>query len=210
MKWMVTGLILLLALWSSAMAGQNGGAAVAVHVMEHDTRTCVKGFPSIQGCYDIVTTVAANDVDCFPVFYWLIEYQGFDYGLSWPGTYSCVFTSCSDLTIGSIVNAGDGVSQAWLTCHKDDPVIPGWAWIYEPGAATISVVAHPVAGAINIGDCSGDLDQPFFEHCAGIGGAQGSSNPCSGLTGTDESTWGSIKGLFRSERPARRPDATQD
>jgi hypothetical protein len=192
-------LILLLTVSSVAWAGWNGNMRVAVHVVSHDPkRTCETDVPPIQSCHDIVTTLEDHEADCFPVFYTLVEYSACEYGLSWPGSYSCMFTSCSDLVIGDIVNPGDGISHAWFSCRDDHVAIPGWAWIYEPGEALICVVEHPTSHLISVVDCSSGRDVPWVEPvCAGIGGAEGSGDPCSGAVSDAPSTWGSIKTLFR-------------
>ncbi len=171
----------------------NDIAKVAVHVEDHASRSCTKGFPVIGGCEEINTTLTGNDADCFPVFFDLDEYAGFDYGLMWPGMYTCVFTSCSDLTIGGIVSPGDGISHAWTECQPGPVAIPGWGWIWDTGL--VCVVPHPEAGGPNIGDCEGVITHPICNFCAGIGGAQG-DDPCE-PTGTEPTTWGGIKSMFR-------------
>ena len=168
---------------------------VAVHVEPHASRTCSKNFPAITGCSDIQYMIEAHDVDAFPVFFDLIEYQGFDYSLGWPGQYTCAFVTCSDLTLGTITNPGDGISHAWYSCQPGPVALPGWGWIYEPGPAGICVVPHPEAGAINIGDCSGTIRGPVIVTCAGIGGALG-DDPCS-PTDVQPTTWGHIKAMFK-------------
>jgi uncharacterized repeat protein (TIGR01451 family) len=182
---------------NSTVCGGPGNVAgkAAIHVMEHASRTCSKSFPAIASCGDIEYTVPSCDVDAFPVFFDLMEYQGFDYSLSWPGTYTCAFTSCSDLTIGSIVNPGDGVSHAWYTCQPGPIAVTGWAWIYEGGPSQICPVAHPEAGAIVIGDCSAGLSQPEVIFCAGIAGALG-DDPCL-TTSIRPTTWGGIKAMYK-------------
>jgi hypothetical protein len=187
----------ILILTAFALAGVNPNAKVAVHVTDHASRSCTKSFPSVTECGDIVYSLVGGDVDCFPVFFDLAEFQGFDYGLNWPGTYSCVFTSCSDLTIGGIVHPGDGVSHAWTACQNSEIAMPGWAWITEPDSALVCVVDHPGAYAINIGDCHGGNDHPKYDpYCAGIGGAEG-DNPCGSSTAAEHPTWGKIKSLFQ-------------
>jgi len=189
---------LLLVVQGVSFSGNNTVAKVAVHVMSHAAkRSCANLFPDITECEDIVYTLASADVDCFPVFFDLSEYKGCEYGLSWQGTYSCVFTSCSDLTIGDIVDSGDGVSHTWTECQNEDIAIPGWAWIYEPDSSQVCVIEHPDAYAINILDCSDGLDEPWEDpYCAGIGGEDG-DNPCDYPTASESSTWGSVKSLFR-------------
>jgi hypothetical protein len=147
----------------------------------------------IWDCSDIITTEASPDVDAFPVFFDLVEYQGFDYSLSWPGMYSCAFTSCSDLTIGGVVFPGDGVSHAWTTCQVEPVAIPAFGWIYDYGM--ICVIPHPEPGTINIGDCEAMLYSPQCNFCAGIGGYFG-DDPCE-PTATKTTSWGTIKTMFR-------------
>jgi hypothetical protein len=52
-----------------------------------------------------------------------------------------------------------------------------------------------VPQVINIGDCTGALDQPVAVYSAGIGGAAG-EDPCVPV-GIEPTTWGDIKGMFR-------------
>jgi hypothetical protein len=177
----------------SAPSSRNLNAKVAVHVLPHTTRACTKSFPAITSCAEIITTEPSPDVDAFPVFFDLVAYQGFDYGMTWPGLYSCVFTSCSDLTIGGILWPGDGVSHAWYAGIVDSVAIPGWAWIWDYGM--VCVVPHPGTGSINIGSCQGEIDHPICNFCAGIGGYFG-DDPCE-PTKTEPTSWGGIKALFR-------------
>ena len=192
-KVLVVAVALTLLLSVSAFAGANYGVGkVGVHVIPHGSRSCIKAFPVVTGCGDMITTEPGPDADAFPVFFDLVEYQGFDYGLSWPGMYSCVFTSCSDLTIGGVVWPGDGVSHAWYVCQPGPVAMPGWGWVYDFGM--VCIVPSPTAG-LNIGDCSGGLDDPICLFCAGIGGYIG-DDPC-WPTGAEQSTWGNIKSMFR-------------
>jgi hypothetical protein len=177
-------------------AGNNAGVGkIAVHLEAHASRSCAKAAttPVISGCADIVATHAGFNVDAFPVMFDLVEYQGFDYGLNWVSPYSAVFTSCSPLTIGGIVNPGDGVSHAWYTCQPGPVVIPGFAWLYSYGL--VCLVAHPEAGGPNIGDCAGALDLPVGNYCGGTNGEPG-EDPCA-PTAIEPSTWGAIKSMFK-------------
>ena len=191
-KVLVVAVALMLIFSASAFAGANFTAKGAVHVEVHASRTCTKGYVTIDACVDIVFEISSPDADCFPVFYDLVEYQGFDYGLTWPGMYSCAFNSCSDLAIGTILWPGDGISHAWYVCQPGPVSVPGWGWIYDYGM--VCLVPHPTAGGPNVGDCSGELDVPICYSCAGIGGYVG-DDPCR-PTGTEQSTWGNIKSMF--------------
>jgi uncharacterized repeat protein (TIGR01451 family) len=165
-----------LAMSTSAFAGANAGVGkVAVHVIPHASRTCAKNFPSITACEQIITSEDTMDVDAFPVFFDLVEYQGFDYGMTFPGPYSCAFTSCSDLAIGTITWPGDGISHAWYVCQPSGIALPGWGWIY--GTGQVEIVAHPTAGGPIVGDCDTQLDELVGNFYAGIGGEAG-EDPC--------------------------------
>ena len=187
--------ILTIALSAVASAGVNDNARVTVHVMPHASRSCTKSFPTLTGCEDIVSTEAGSDVDAFPVFFDLVEWQGFDYGMTWPGWYSTVFTTCSDLTIGTILNPGDAVSHAWYECQYDAVAIPGWAWITDYGL--ICIIPHAGAGYINVGVCVGSVSDTISvgnSCCAGIGGTTG-DDPCG--CATEPCSWSGIKKMFR-------------
>ena len=190
---LVVTVALTLILSVCAFAGNNPEAKVAVHLQDAGSVSKCAKVPTIADCGDIITTHPATSVDAFPVFFDLVEYQGFDYGMSWPGLYTTVFTSCSDLTIGGIVATGDGVSHAWTACQYGTVAMPGWAWIYDYGI--VCVVPHPEAGGPTIGDCRGGLDGVICNFCAGIGGYIG-DDPCL-PTATEPSTWGGIKGMFK-------------
>jgi hypothetical protein len=192
-KVLVFAVALTLVLSASAFAGINANAKGAVHVMPHAARTCAKNFPVISGCGDIITTEPGPDADAFPVFFELVEYQGFDYGMTWPGMYTCAFTSCSDLAIGTITSPGDGISHAWYVCQPGPVAVVGFGWIYDYGF--IELVPHPTAGGVIVGDCSGVLDDIICLTKAGIGGYVG-DDPCL-PTATEPSTWGGIKGIFK-------------
>ena len=191
----IIGLGFVLALTASAFAGANMEAKVCVHVEIHASRTCTKSFPAITGCADIISTEPTPDIDAFPVFYDLVEYQGFDYGMTWPGMYSCAFNSCSDLAIGTILWPGDGVSHAWYVCQPGPIAVPGWGWIFDYGM--VCVVIHPTAGGPNVGDCTGNIDHVCAGCCAGIGGSYIGDDPCGNFTGAEQSTWGGIKTIFK-------------
>jgi len=180
-----------------ATAGNNPNVAVTVHVMAHASkRSCSSGLPSIDRCDDLKTTVSSVDADCFPVFYELSEYLGCQYGLTWPGTYTCTFTSCSDLVIGEIINPGDGIAHTWTSCQSGRVAIPGWARIYEPAGGRVCVVPDPETGEIFVLDCGEGLDSPLeTPACAGIAGRPG-DEPCGNQPPTEEGTWGEIKTMF--------------
>lgn len=181
----VVAIALLVNICSSVRAGVNVNAKVAVHVLPHASRTCAKGFPSLASCKDIITAEASPEVDAFPVFYDLAEFQGFEYGLTWPGLETCAFTSCSDLTIGGIIRPGDGISHAWTACQYDAVAITGWGWLHDYGK--VCVVGHPKTGGPTIASCQRGTDVPIASFCAGIGDSTG-DDPCASYDATRADT----------------------
>jgi hypothetical protein len=61
-----------------------------------------------------------------------------------------------------------------------DYAFTGWGWISEPDPAEVCVCVHDVPHTINIGDCSGP-------------------------TATEQSTWGTVKGLLAVSVGAHEP-----
>ncbi|MGQ9604493.1 MAG: hypothetical protein ACUVUU_09870, partial [bacterium] len=172
------GISLIVLSLTSAIAtagGVNAATKVAVHVLpDRDvTRTCDEIQSMIARCEDIRTEECEFDVDVFPVFFDIAEFRRLDYALTWEGSSSCVFTSCSDHTIGTIEHPGDGITHIWDTCQTGPVVIPGWARI--SGRGRVCVTEHPSYGKIRIQDCGEDprYDEPLAVFCAGIGNAEG-------------------------------------
>jgi uncharacterized repeat protein (TIGR01451 family) len=178
LRWLVVVIIVVLPLAESG-AGSNWDAKAAVHVLPHDSfRTCSRDLPEISGCGDISTTCdSCGSVDVFPVFFGLEEYLGVEYGLVWPGSASCTFTTCSDLHLGDISASGDGISQVWFSCKFAPAVVPGFGWIQLDQPAQICIVPHPKTGGLSILDCSEHLDEPVGIFCAGVCGSTG-DDPC--------------------------------
>jgi uncharacterized repeat protein (TIGR01451 family) len=187
-------LLMLILLAGSVLAGNNPDAKVAVHVVPHDySRTCTVNFPEFDSpCHTRPIYVGCDGVDVFPVFFDLVEYQGFEYSLTWPGSESCVFTSCSDLHIGNITASGEGISQVWFGC-RHGLGMPGFGWIEPSEPARVCVTPHPIGGAISILDCAEGLDQPWCVFCAGVCGEPG-DDPCD--------FWGHIE-IHKSEASGR-------
>jgi hypothetical protein len=186
----------------SAFAGANTDAKVAVHVLPYDChRACSRNFPVLEDECDIIATIKdCGDIDFFPVFFDLVEYQGVEYGVEWPGSYSCVFTVCCYTHIGEIVWPGDGTSQCWQSCMAGPIAIPGWGWITVDAPGEVCVVPHPLSGGIIVADCDPrwpQLDQVTTTYCAGVCQADG-QHPCKAAgQPIAATTWGSIKHMFR-------------
>ena len=186
----------------AAYAGPNADAKVSLHVLPHDTRSCTKNFPAISSCSEIIVTEASSGVDVFPVFFDLAELGGCEYSLTWPGAYTCAFTSCSDLTIGGIVDSGDGISHAWSTCQTEDFVITGWGWFEFFVATRLCVAKHPAPeiDGVQVGDCTPrpntelDILPPDNYGCAGINGETG-DDPCE--LAVSPATWSQIKSMYK-------------
>jgi hypothetical protein len=181
-----------------AMAGNNPEVKCAVHVKAHNPKQSCTTLPVITGCQDIITTYPGFNFDAFPVFFDLVEYLGLEYGMCWPAEwmYSAAFVNCATLIIGDIDWPGSGVSQTWTSCQPGPTAIPGWAWMYAwPTPGFVCICAHPQSEAILVLDCAEGLNEPDCNFCAGVYGYIG-DDPCF-VTGSEQSTWGGIKGIFR-------------
>jgi hypothetical protein len=192
-------LCIILLLTGSVLGGYNPHAKVAVHVLPHQPdRACRRNLPVIEDLCEINATYdGCGDIDVFPVFYELVRYQGLEYGLEWPGSYSCVYTICADSHLLEIVWPGDGTSQIWLDCLTNPIVIPGWGWITTDVPGHVSVVPHPAGGHIIVGDCRSHLDTVETTFSAGVCGEIG-RGPCYPAgQAVAATTWGNIKGMFR-------------
>jgi hypothetical protein len=185
---------------AAGLCGDNPGAKVAVHVRAHTTRLTCEGLPEISDSSDIVTTCEGSTFDFFPVFFGLTEYQGLEYGVTWPAwAYTCLFTSCSDFAIGYIKFPGDGISHAWTECMTGGVAIPGWGWLYADSAGTVCIVDHPDFGAVSVLDCDEGLDEPIDNFCAGVYGATGDDPTSGGRGGAPEGggASGGIRGYYK-------------
>jgi hypothetical protein len=175
-----------------AVAGLNDEAVVVVHVLPHESGGCDRVRPGdFRNVCDVICNEPSLHVDAFPVFFEVAEFQVLDFGLTWPGTYSAVWTGCSDIDVGEITWPGDCVSQVWRTCQSGPVAVPGFAEIYDAGE--ICVIPHSQYGGIMIMDCEGEEDICQDVYCAGIG-SHVVRGPC---FGNEATTWGGIKSLFK-------------
>jgi hypothetical protein len=167
----------LVGMTSTAFAGLNPNAKVAIHVRAHSAKLgCTLASP-IDSCGDIVTTEPSFSFDAFPVFFDLTEYTGCELGMTWPAwSYSAAFTSCSDFVIGEITQPGDGSSHTWSDCHTG-VAVPCFIWLYADGPGFVCPTIHPGTGAISALDCSYEIDNATALFCAGVYGATG-DDPC--------------------------------
>jgi hypothetical protein len=196
MKILAIALALTLLFSFAATAGQNPDVKCAVHVEAHSARRNCGALPVFTDCPEIVTTFEGLDVDAMPVMFDVVGVTGAEYGLTWPvWAYSCIFTSCSDLTTGDIVNPGDGISHAWNVCQMGFATVCGWGWLTADGPGLICPIPRAESGFLGVADCSFIKDAAIGTYCAGVGGEFG-DDP-SEATATEASTWGGIKSMFR-------------
>lgn len=186
-------------LFTAGFAGSNATHKIGLHVLPHDARSCSENFPVITQCPEIIHSYpGCGEIDVFPVFFDVVEVSAIEYGLFWPPVWgNCVYTTCSgDVTSGNIVSSGDGISHHWSNCHQAWVIIPGYAWLDIQGlAGAIAPVANPGTGFIGTTDCDGLSDVPVGAYSAGVCGVPG-DDPCC-LCGTEKTTWGQIRMMFR-------------
>jgi hypothetical protein len=188
-----------LLLHATVFAVANENHKVALHILPHQSRSCSENFPVIEQCPEIIHTyLGCGDIDVFPVFFDLIEVTAVEYGLTWPALWGdCVYTACSgDVITGDIVSPGDGISHRWSSCRQGSVIIPGYAWLGIQGlTGAIAPAIHPGTGLIGTTDCDGLTDVPMGVYSAGVCGVPG-DDPCC-LCGTQKTTWGEIRMMFR-------------
>ena len=175
----VLAVILASALAPAALAGPNADHKIAVHVVSHGV--ACKSLPVFTDCSEIVTTYAgAGDIDVIPVFYDVSEAGATAYGLTWPAEWgTCAYTQCwGDLTVGGIVNPGDGLSTAVLTCDSSWAIGAGYGWLAATGPGAVSIIPEPRADDLGIVACASEvLDRPSCTFSALIGSGSG-EDPC--------------------------------
>jgi hypothetical protein len=199
-KVLAIALALTFLLSAAAFAGMNYEHKVAVHIDVHASRTCTKNFYVYTGCGSInVTWETCVDIDVFPVFFDLTAVTGIEYGLTWPVEwYSCAYTKCAgDFQIGDIVWPGNGAAHTWSVCQYVDNVVAGYGWLWAGTPGMVCPVPNSTTGFIGTSDCATpkEADDPMCIFCSGACGMVG-DDPCA-PTGTEQSTWGEIKGMFR-------------
>jgi uncharacterized repeat protein (TIGR01451 family) len=183
----------------TSLCGTSREGMAAIHVLPRDaSRTCTENFPEVEYCEEIRWTEAACEVDFFTVFFGLDEYQGFEYGLTWPAEWGSIsFVSCSDMAIGEIVHPGDGISQTWSECRTGNLIFTGYGRVDATGPGRISIIAHPTWYAPKVITCHYGSYAASVSFSGGVCGAEG-DEPCpGGPQRVQPTTWGAIKAMFK-------------
>jgi hypothetical protein len=195
MRVIVIAVALILALNVLAFAGNNPDAKVVIHVKPH-AKACKAGIAEECTCAELITTEPSGNIDAYPVFYNLNEYQGCEYAVCWPQwAYSAGFTNCADFVIGTVAWPGDMAAHTWTDC-KVGCAVPSTIWLYADYAGYICPCEPTEPGAgLKVLDCAQGVDKPICVLCAGVYGYIG-DDPCE-ETANEASTWGEIKDMFK-------------
>jgi hypothetical protein len=183
----------------TSLCGTSREGLAAIHVLPRNaSTTCTENFPEVEYCEEVCWTEAACEVDFFTVFFGLDEYQGFEYGLTWPAEWGSIsFISCSDMTIGGIAHPGDGISQTWSECRTDYLTFTGYGRVDATGPGRISIIAPPTWYAPKVITCHYGTYDVMMSYRGGVCGAEG-DQPCgTGPQRVQPTTWGAIKAMFR-------------
>jgi hypothetical protein len=154
---------------------------LAMHLAPHGAYAC-KNLPAISGRDDLVRRVASpgTDLDVFVVVFAYDSLSAVEYGLWWPPEWGSAETNfCSPMTLGSIVNPGDGAILAWTTCQVSSESAPfkpvAWSWLQPSTKGEIEFVNVPgeEPGGFGAIDCRSEewrgyevVDSVFY---AGVG-----------------------------------------
>jgi uncharacterized repeat protein (TIGR01451 family) len=166
---------------SAAAGGANANSKLALHVVSHGT-SC-KSLPAVADCSELVTTFAGTgEIDVIPVFYNLNETVVLEFGLAWPEEWgTCQYSTCwGNVSLGGIVNPGDGVVTTSFSCDSSWSIAHGFGWLGATSPGRISVVANPPTSEITVVDCQPEYpgsDWPAATFSSAIGGGMG-DDPC--------------------------------
>jgi len=203
-KVLVIAIALTLVITAAALAGpgQNPLTKIAIHAKAYPT-TC-KQIPTFADCHGIVTTLAGSggNVNVIPVLFDIASYTVAEFGMTWPAEWGTMsWLRCKgNIAIGTIMNPGDGTAISWSVCMAGWSVAPGLGWLTPTGPGIVSPIPNPATGDMGVVDCTPTSQGgPYYDHpmcvfSAGIDGMTG-DDPCE-ETATEQSTWGSIKGMF--------------
>jgi hypothetical protein len=195
---LVIGCLAVVSPASGSTTPDNQNLKVALHVRAHETRTCSKNMPYINGRADLERVWDAyTDVDVFFVVFSYDSLTGVQFGLRWPQDWGSAFTShCGDLAIGSIRDPGDGLSLTWQTCqtaHDRPRYWPvAWAWLSPASDGEVSVTSH----FLTVADCAFLESEPESIFNAGLN-VDPYEGPPNGRVATVPATWGAVKAMFR-------------
>jgi hypothetical protein len=204
---------------TQATPGQvNKNTKMALHLIQH-SGSC-KGV-TISSRADIVknldtwsTDPSTGGIDAFLVVFDYDSITGIEYGLSWPsewGTASTKICIPSPISVGGIVNPGDGISISWVgaTCKipsnhggADAPfLLVASTWVIPSvGGGEIVIKDNPPTGATVVQSCrDGEFRGPESVDSVFDAGALMPTGLYEGPPrfATEPSTWGSIKAMFK-------------
>jgi hypothetical protein len=178
---------LALFLWPGSSCA-NTGYQLLTHLLPHESRTCSENLPAIESYDDVVSTYhGCGHIDFFIVIFQSDGMKDLQFALNWPGEWgSCVFTCCSDMVLGDIVNPGDDVLLTWHDCQEDPVIIPCYCRFTANTSGFIDLVEGP-GGPTLIWDCHSAEVEPNFGLDAYV--------DCG--SAAKSTTWGRIRAMFR-------------
>jgi hypothetical protein len=204
----------------------NGHFKLALHVERHGTHTCsAKNALTIASFDDIVRNLDTFDgagIDAFLVVFDYDSITSVEYGLSWPaewGSAESFVCVPNNLSIGSIVNPGDGMIFSWTgdpSCRipNGQPggntapfFVTSFTYVVPTGAGEIVIRDDPdfenpptFDGKTAVTSCGGDSTRipsyPEYVYDAGIQMPTGIYEGPPRFA-TEPSTWGAIKSIFK-------------
>jgi hypothetical protein len=194
----------------------NGHVKFALHLAPHGTYTCKKQ-PTISIQGDIVNNLDAFSagVDAFMVVFDYDSLKVVEWGLSWPsewGSASTFICVANPISVGGIVNPGDGIAISWgdPACRIPNGLpggntapffIPAYSYLIPTGTGQIEIWDDPPTTSIGVSSC-GDESQAVYSYVmhvyyAGILMSGGGIYDGGPTHATEPTTWGAIKSVFK-------------
>jgi hypothetical protein len=201
-KVLVIALALTLVITAAAIAGQgmNPLTKIGIHARAHGA---CKTLPTFPACSSIITAIPAlnADIDVIPVLFDITQYTVAEFGMTWPAEWGTgSWSRClGNIAIGTIHNPGEGTAISWSVCMYAWSVAPGFLWIFPSSAGIVTPIPNPATGDMGVVDCTPTgVGGPYYDHpmCIFSAGFPAGDDPCE-ETAVEQSTWGSIKGMFK-------------
>jgi hypothetical protein len=208
----------------SKLTGVNSTVKFALHLVSHGTHTCTKNVLSITSFDQIVRDLdtwnpdpSTGGVDAFLVVFDYDSLSMVEYGLTWPSDWSTASTFVcvsGAISVGGIVNPGDGIAMAWNaegtgckipTGHSGGNTAPffvtSYTWLMPSTTVggLIEFIPDPATNDMGVVECTFPEELRGFQSVSYVydAGTLQVTDPPGHEPAVEPTTWGSIKSMFK-------------